>query len=68
MRDPKYSLEAMGVRTAVDGVRGYYPAFDMTPPELITGIVTEKGIFRPEEVGRYFELGGSGEYSYRAGR
>ena len=68
MRDPKYSLEAMGIRTAVDGVSGYYPAFDMTPPELITGIVTEKGIFRPEEVGMYFELGGSGEYSYRAGR
>ncbi len=66
MRNPGESLEAMGVRTAVEGVRGYYPAFDMTPPELITGIVTEKGIFPPQRVSDYFALGGSGEYSYRA--
>ena len=26
------------------------PAFDVTPAELITGIVTEKGVFRPEEL------------------
>ena len=34
-------------RTAPEGVRVYNPAFDVTPSELITGIVTEKGIFRP---------------------
>ncbi len=64
MRDPSFSLEAMGVRTAIvgTGVKGYYPAFDMTPPELITGIVTEKGIFKPQEVSNYFKLGGCGEY------
>lgn len=64
MRDPRYSLEAMGVRTAIEGagVKGYYPAFDMTPPSLITGIVTEKGIFKPEEVSNYFKMGGEGEY------
>ncbi len=64
MRDPNYSLQAMGVRTAIEGtgVKGYYPAFDMTPPSLITGIVTEKGIFKPEEVSNYFKLGGNGEY------
>lgn len=68
MRNPDETLYAMGVRTAVEGVKGYYPAFDMTPPELITGIVTEKGIFKPENVKDYFALGGSGEYSYRAGK
>lgn len=26
------------------------PAFDVTPPELITGIITPKGIFRPREL------------------
>ena len=64
MRDPKYSLEAMGIRTAIEGtgIKGYYPAFDMTPPSLITGIVTELGIFKPEEVSNYFKLGGEGEY------
>lgn len=66
MRNPDETLYAMGVRTAVEGVKGYYPAFDMTPPELITGIVTEKGIFKPERVKDYFTLGGEGEYSYRA--
>jgi ribose 1,5-bisphosphate isomerase len=31
------------------------PYFDMTPPELITGIVTENGVLRPEEVISYLE-------------
>ena len=34
-------------RLAAKGVRTFNPAFDMTPPELITGIVTEKGILTP---------------------
>ncbi len=59
MRDPNFSLQAMGVRTAKEnsGVKGYYPAFDMTPPSLITGIVTNKGIFKPEELSHYFDDG-----------
>src|SRR5919107_1659006 len=32
-------------RIAPKGVRGFNPAFDKTPPEIITGIITEKGIF-----------------------
>jgi len=55
MRDPNFSLQAMGVRTAVEGVNGYYPAFDMTPPHLISGIVTDKGIFSPFDLKRYFD-------------
>lgn len=57
MRDPEYSLQAMGVRTAIvgTGVKGYYPAFDMTPPDLISGIATDKGMFSPFELARYFE-------------
>lgn len=59
MRDPEFSLQAMGVRTAKkdSGVKGYYPAFDMTPPFLITGIVTNKGIFKPNELFHYFDDG-----------
>ena len=59
MRDPEFSLQAMGVRTAKkdSGVKGYYPAFDMTPPSLITGIVTNKGIFKPNELFHYFDDG-----------
>ena len=28
-------------------IKVYNPAFDVTPAELISGIVTEKGVFRP---------------------
>lgn len=55
MRDPEFSLQAMGVRTAVEGVKGYYPAFDMTPPHLISGIATDRGMFSPFDLKRYFE-------------
>jgi len=34
-------------RIAPKGVRVFNPAFDMTPPELITGIITEKGVLEP---------------------
>ena len=41
-----------GTRTAPAGVRVWNPAFDVTPAELISGIITDKGIFRPEEICR----------------
>lgn len=53
-RDESYVLEAMGIRTAMDGVRGYYPAFDITPPHLVSGVVTKKGIFSPYDLNRYY--------------
>ena len=34
-------------RMTPEGVKVYNPAFDVTPHELITGIVTDKGIARP---------------------
>jgi methylthioribose-1-phosphate isomerase len=33
--------------TVPAGVRCYNPAFDVTPAELITGIITEKGVLKP---------------------
>jgi methylthioribose-1-phosphate isomerase len=44
----------LGKRTAPAGIAVYNPAFDVTPAELITGIVTERGIIAPvcEEVVR----------------
>ena len=55
MRDGGFTLQAMGVRTAAEGVKGYYPAFDITPPELVTGVVTDQGIYSPYELDKYFE-------------
>jgi len=34
-------------KTAPDGINVINPAFDITPPELISGIITEKGVAKP---------------------
>ena len=39
-----------GTRTAPEGIKVWNPAFDMTPAELVTGIITDKGIFKPSEI------------------
>ncbi len=41
-----------GKSIAPKGVKAYCPAFDVTPANLITAIVTEKGIFKPHEIKR----------------
>ncbi|MCX8157282.1 MAG: S-methyl-5-thioribose-1-phosphate isomerase [Verrucomicrobiae bacterium] len=38
------------VRIANPGSHARNPGFDVTPPELITGIITPVGIFRPQEL------------------
>ncbi|MBI3411693.1 MAG: S-methyl-5-thioribose-1-phosphate isomerase [Planctomycetes bacterium] len=46
-RDGREITHAFGRQTAPEGVKVYNPAFDVTPAELIAGIITEKGIIRP---------------------
>ncbi|MGW3400775.1 S-methyl-5-thioribose-1-phosphate isomerase [Streptomyces zhihengii] len=36
-----------GVSVAPLGTRAYNPAFDVTPPELVTAVVTEEGVLSP---------------------
>ncbi|MBE9546411.1 MAG: eIF-2B alpha/beta/delta, partial [Proteobacteria bacterium] len=43
-RDPKEVLEFRGTPISGPAVKAYYPAFDLTPPHLITGVVTKEGI------------------------
>jgi len=38
---------AFGKQTAPDGVQTYNPAFDVTPAENITAIITERGLITP---------------------
>ncbi|MNJ02909.1 Methylthioribose-1-phosphate isomerase [compost metagenome] len=38
--------EGFGKRTAPQGVKVYNPAFDVTPNEYVTAIITEKGVVR----------------------
>lgn len=49
---PSVELTAIqGVRIAAPGIGCWNPAFDVTPAELITGgIITERGVFRPDEL------------------
>lgn len=46
-RDQEEVLDLHGRRTAPHGVGALNPAFDVTPAELITAIVTERGIIWP---------------------
>ena len=38
-------------RLCPEGVDFYNPAFDVTPAELITAIITEKGAVPPDQLG-----------------
>jgi len=46
-RDENEVLYFAGQRIAAEGAHAFNPSFDVTPHELITGIVTERGVFRP---------------------
>ncbi len=57
-RKPSEVTTIAGKKTAPDNINVINPAFDMTPPELITGIITEVGIAKPpfeESIKKLFE-------------
>jgi methylthioribose-1-phosphate isomerase len=49
-RSPEEVTHVAGVRIAPEGVRVINPAFDVTPAELVSAIITEEGIARPPYV------------------
>ena len=49
-RDPDEVRRGFGPLLAPEAAGVYSPAFDVTPHELVTGIVTERGIHRPPYV------------------
>lgn len=53
-RDPSEVLSCRGIRHTHPAVKGIYPAFDITPSRLIRGIVTDKGIYAPDNLCAYF--------------
>lgn len=56
LRDPKEVLYFNGRRLTGEKVKGFYPGFDLTPPELVAGIVTDKGIIPPLDVKQYWDI------------
>jgi methylthioribose-1-phosphate isomerase len=57
-RNPKEVTHIGGSRLAPEGAQVWNPAFDVTPHQLIAGIITERGIFRApytESLARAFD-------------
>ena len=46
-RNGEEVLRFAGVRTGPLGARTWNPAFDVTPHQLLSGIITERGVLRP---------------------
>ncbi|MGD8190850.1 S-methyl-5-thioribose-1-phosphate isomerase [Brevibacillus ginsengisoli] len=42
--------QGLGKQVAPNGIKVYNPAFDVTPARYITAIVTETGIYKPEQI------------------
>jgi len=47
LRNPDEILKFNNQQITIPSVNGLYPAFDITPANLITGIITEKGVIYP---------------------
>ncbi|HHJ07352.1 MAG TPA: hypothetical protein ENK24_07615, partial [Anaerolineae bacterium] len=54
-RDPAEMRSCRGTPTTAAEIDAYYPAFDITPPHLVAGVITEHGILSPYDLKRYFE-------------
>ena len=53
-RNEKEVLEIGKIRIAPEKSHAKNPAFDVTPAKYIKGIITEKGIFKPDELKKMF--------------
>ncbi|WP_312939655.1 S-methyl-5-thioribose-1-phosphate isomerase [Oscillibacter sp.] len=55
MRDPSQVLSYRGVSNTVPEVKAIYPSFDVVPPHLISGVVTDQGVYAPYVLNHYFD-------------
>lgn len=56
-RDPAQVLSYRGIPNTVPEVGAIYPSFDVVPPHLISGVVTDRGVYTPYTLRRYFDRG-----------
>jgi methylthioribose-1-phosphate isomerase len=56
-RGPEEVTHVFGCHIAPEGVKVRNIAFDVTPAKYVTGIITEKGVFRPEDLHKLNEPG-----------
>lgn len=55
-RDPNELKQFAGISTTNPAIDAYYPAFDITPPHLVAGIITKQGVISPYDL-RQVKLG-----------
>ena len=55
MRDPEQVLRYRGISNTLPEVKAIYPSFDVVPPHLISGVVTDKGVYVPHVLNTYFD-------------
>lgn len=54
-RDPADIRNVRGVPTTLDDIDAAYPAFDITPPKYVAGIITRHGVLSPYMLKNGFE-------------
>ncbi|MDH3768935.1 MAG: s-methyl-5-thioribose-1-phosphate isomerase, partial [Gammaproteobacteria bacterium] len=54
-RDGEEIVNVGGTRIAPSDVKGLYPAFDITPPDLVSKIITDRGAFPASEIASYVD-------------
>ena len=54
-RDPAEIRSCRGTPTTIDEIEAYYPAFDITPPHMVAGVITKHGILSPYDLRPHFE-------------
>lgn len=53
-RKPADIRSCRGEPTTLESIPAYYPAFDITPPHLVSGIITDRGLFSPYDLANQF--------------
>ena len=56
-RSPDEVLLIDGTRVAAESSKALNPAFDVTPAALVSGFITEHGVFAPDDLARYLSDG-----------
>ncbi len=53
-RSPDEMRVCRGQPTTIPEIEAYYPAFDITPPHLVSGIIMKNGIFSPYDLKNHY--------------
>lgn len=53
-RNPAEIRACRGQPTTIDEIDACYPAFDITPPHFVAGVITEHGVLSPYHLAYYF--------------